>query len=398
MNLNPGNLFNKGNLPLTGINRRAPSLLGPLFFVLACFLLVLSSAAFAKTLTDIDGNQVEIPDNPQRIVLGESRMLYTLALLEPGNPFQHIVAWPQDLKKYDSQTWNSFARQFPQMLKIPSLGPGGPSAINPEQVLALRPDVVILPSLARYDDADLRLVTMLKAAHIPVVKIDLRVHLLKNTRRSVEIFGEVLNQQARAQAFNQFYTAHMQVIQERLASYQGVKPSVLLQLHLGRRNECCVTAVNGSLGELLNAAGGDNIASITQHGVFGRLSEEQVIAAQPDYYFATGFANNSSQGLLKLGPEVAPDAVQSSFTQLTSQQNGLRELKALHNGHSAVIWMNFYLSPWHIAATEFMAKTLYPQLFADVNPEKTLQQIFHDFLPIPYSGTYFATINAPVNP
>lgn len=369
--------------------RRAPSLLAT---ILAGFLLLVSSCAWAKTVTDIDGNRVEIPDRPQRIVLGESRMLYTLALLEPGDPFQHIVAWPQDLKKYDSQTWNSFARQFPQMLKIPSLGSGGPNAINPEQILALKPDVVILPSLARYDDADLRLVTMLKAAHIPVVKIDLRVHLLKNTRRSVEIFGEVLNQQARAQAFNQFYDQHMQVIRERLATYQGAKPSVLLQLHLGRRNECCVTAINGSLGELLNAAGGDNIANKTQHGVFGRLSEESVIAAQPQYYFATGFADNASQGLLKLGPEVAPETVLSSFKQLTAQQKGLRELSALKNSHSAVIWMNFYLSPWHIAATEFMAKTLYPKLFADIDPEKTLQQIFHDFLPIPYSGTYFINI------
>ncbi|WP_265302874.1 ABC transporter substrate-binding protein [Pantoea sp. JK] len=364
--------------------------------ILAGFLVLISSAAWAKTITDIDGTRVEIPDRPQRIVLGESRMLYTLALLEPGDPFQHIVAWPQDLKKYDSQTWNSFARQFPQMLKIPSLGSGGPNAINPEQILALKPDVVILPSLARYDDADLRLVTMLKAAHIPVVKIDLRVHLLKNTRRSVEIFGEVLNQQARAQAFNQFYDQHMQVIRERLATYQGAKPSVLLQLHLGRRNECCVTAINGSLGELLNAAGGDNIANKTQHGVFGRLSEESVIAARPQYYFATGFGDNASQGLLKLGPDVAPETVISSFEQLTAQQKGLRELSALKNGHSAVIWMNFYLSPWHIAAAEFMAKSLYPQLFADVEPEKTLKQIFHDFLPIPYSGTYFINI-PPVN-
>lgn len=372
--------------------RRPAALFKPMRLLLACLLLALSSAALAKTVVDIDGNAVEIPDRPQRIVLGESRMLYTLALLEPGDPFRHIVAWPRDLQKYDSQTWNSFARRFPQMLKIPSLGPGGPNAINPEQVLALRPDVVILPSLARYDDADLRLVSMLQAAHIPVVKIDLRVHLLKNTRRSVEIFGEVLNQQARAAAFNRFYAAHMQVIQQRLADYRGPRPSVLLQLHLGRRNECCITAVNGSLGELLQAAGGENIASKTQHGVFGRLSEEAVIAAQPDFYFATGFSDNAAQGLLKLGPEVAPDAVVSSFRQLTNRQNGLRELAALRNGHSAAIWMNFYLSPWHIAATEFMAKTLYPQLFADVDPQQTLATLFREFLPIPYSGTLFMTI------
>lgn len=344
----------------------------------------------ARTVIDIDGNPVNIPDNPQRIVLGESRMLYTLALLETGDPVKRVVGWPLDLKKYDRQTWNIFARRFPQMLAIPSLGLGGTNDMNPEKVLALKPDLVILPSLARYDDADLRLKEMLNAAHIPVVKIDLRVHLLKNTQRSVNILGEVLNQTARAQAFNHFYDAHMQVIHDRLATYSGHKPTVLLQLHLGRRNECCVTAVKGSLGELLNFAGGDNIAGKTVQGVFGRLNEETVIMAQPEVYFATGAGSAEDQNDLKLGPEITPEIAQQSLRELTARQNGLRELKALHNGHTGMIWQNFYLSPWHVAATEFMAKALYPELFADIEPEQTLKQLFHDYLPIPYSGTYFA--------
>ena len=184
-----------------------------------CLLLALTGFNVqARTVIDIDGNHVNIPDNPQRIVLGESRMLYTLALLENGNPVRRIVGWPLDLKKYDSQTWNIFAQRFPQMLAIPSLGLGGTNDMNPEKVLALKPDLVILPSLARYDEADLRLSDMLRAAHIPVIKIDLRVQLLKNTTRSVSILGEVLNQSARAQAFNHFYDTHMQVIHDRLAA------------------------------------------------------------------------------------------------------------------------------------------------------------------------------------
>lgn len=359
--------------------------------LLMLFLALISLKAQARTIIDIDGNHVEIPDNPQRIVLGESRMLYTLAMLEPGDPVRRIVGWPLDLKKYDSQIWAIFAQKFPDMLAIPSLGLGGTNDMNPEKVLALKPDLVILPSLARYDDADLRLKAMLDAAHIPVVKIDLRVRLLKNTTRSVAILGEVLNQSARAQAFNRFYDAHMQVIHDRLASYHGKKPTVLLQLHLGRRNECCVTAVKGSLGELLSFAGGDNIASKTVQGVFGRLNEEMVIMAQPEVYIATGAGAAEDQNDLKLGPAITPDMAQQSLRELTARQNGLRELKALHNGRTGIIWQNFYLSPWHVAATEFMAKTLYPELFTDIEPEHTLKQIFHDYLPIPYSGTFFAT-------
>lgn len=351
----------------------------------------MSASALGRMITDIDGKQVQIPDNPQRIVLGESRMLYTLAILETGNPARRVVGWPLDLKRYDSQTWAIFTQSFPQMLNIASLGGGGPDEMHPETVLALKPDVVILPSLARYDDADRRLLQILKTAGIPVVKIDLRVHLLKNTARSVEILGEVLNQTERANSFTRFYRSHMQVIYDRLATYHGPKPTVLLQLHLGRRNECCVTAVNGSLGELLTFAGGDNIASKTVHGVFGRLNEESVIAAQPDFYFATGAGDVDDKDNLKLGPAISEELMQQSLAELTEKQKGLRTLAALDNGHTAVIWHNFYLSPWHVAAAEMMAKTLYPDLFVDVEPEYTLKQLFKHFLPVPYSGTYFKT-------
>ncbi|WP_430224659.1 ABC transporter substrate-binding protein [Pantoea allii] len=352
----------------------------------------ISTLAWGKTITDINGTRVTVPDHPQRIVLGESRMLYTFAMLEAGNPFKRLVGWPQDLKKYDRQTWDIFAHQFPEMLNIPSIGLDGTNDINPERVIALKPDVVILPELARSSEAGQRLEAVLKAANIPVVKIDLRVHLLQNTTRSVAILGEVLNQRQRATAFNQFYQQHMQTIQQRLAGFQGHKPTVLLQLHLGRRNECCVTAVNGSLGDVLSFAGGDNIASKKVPGVFGRLNEETVITANPDYYFATGSGGSDDASDLRIGPAISQAETRASLQQLTAQQNGLKQLRALHNGHAAAMWHNFYLSPWHVAAAEFFAKTLYPDLFNDVNPEQTLRQIFSDFLPVPYSGTYFYSL------
>lgn len=56
----------------------------------------ISTLAWGKTITDINGTRVTVPDHPQRIVLGESRMLYTFAMLEAGNPFKRLVGWPQD--------------------------------------------------------------------------------------------------------------------------------------------------------------------------------------------------------------------------------------------------------------------------------------------------------------
>nr|WP_314432267.1 hypothetical protein [uncultured Pantoea sp.] len=39
-------------------------------------------------------------------------------------------------------------------------------------------------------------------------------------------------------------------------------------------------------------------------------------------------------------------------------------------------------------------KTLYPQRFADVDPQQTLETLFRDFLRMPLQGTWFMRIPA----
>ncbi|MDU4093719.1 MAG: hypothetical protein E7H57_10675, partial [Pantoea sp.] len=91
---------------------------------LLLLLLLLSYSLFARQVIDITGTSVTVPDRPQRIILGESRMLYTLALLQPGYPAAHIAGWPGDLAKYDTQSWQQYVQRFPQIAQIPLLGSG----------------------------------------------------------------------------------------------------------------------------------------------------------------------------------------------------------------------------------------------------------------------------------
>ncbi len=214
-------------------------------------LLLANTTAWGKTVTDLLGRQVAIPDNPSRLFLGESRLLYTLALLEPGNPAQRVVGWPGDLARYDAQSWEKYTAAFPAIAQIPRLGDGGPRTLNAEAILPLKPDLVILPRLAKTSTEDEALQQTLERAGIPVIYVDLRVELLKNTLPSIRLLGEVLNRTERADAFSAFYQQHMDAISQRLAHYHGQKPIVMLHLHLGRRDTCCTTAVGGNLGELL---------------------------------------------------------------------------------------------------------------------------------------------------
>jgi len=357
------------------------------------FLLLFCHTALAKQVTDITGQTVEIPDNPQRIVLGESRMLYTLALLEPGYPAQRIVGWPADLAKYDAQTWALYQQKFPQISKITQPGSGSVRDLNAESVLKLAPDLVILPRLAKTTHEAAHFRQLMQQAGIPVIVVDLRVDLLNNTVPSMRLLGEVLNQQQRAGDFIAFYQQHMERIRQRLADYHGAKTSVMLHLHLGRRDTCCTTAVKGNLGQLLAFAGGDNIAAPVVKGVFGELNQEAVLAANPQVYIATGMAAPAADArTLQLGPQVTAQQAQHSFQQIMQAHPILSQLSAVKQQRAFALWHNFYLSPYHVVAAEFFAKALYPQLFADVDPQQTMQHLYQQFLPLEFSGTFWSQL------
>ncbi|MBN3173653.1 ABC transporter substrate-binding protein [Pectobacterium brasiliense] len=363
--------------------------------VLLLCLLFLSPLLQAKTVTDILGRQVTIPDNPQRIILGESRMLYTLALLQPDNPAKHVVGWPGDMARYDAQSWSRYIEKFPQLSQIPQLGNGSLQAMNAEMLLPLKPDLVIFPRLAKNAANEDLLQQTLTRAGIPFIYVDLRIDLLNNTLPSIHLLGEVLNQSSRATAFSNFYQQHMDVIRQRIAQYHGKKPTVMLHLHLGRRDTCCTTAVGGSLGDLLTFAGGENIASGTINSVYGELSPERVLAANPDVYIATSMAGPEGKRFssLMLGPLVNATQAKESFDTLIRQEAILSHLRAVQTGHAWSMWHNFYLSPYHVVMVEMFAKALYPERFADIDPQQTLQQLYQQFLPIEFSGIYWSQIS-----
>jgi len=43
------------------------------------------------------------------------------------------------------------------------------------------------------------------------------------------------------------------------------------------------------------------------------------------------------------------------------------------------------------------AKAMYPQLFKDVDPQQTVKEIYTQFLPVPFSGTYWTQLPATKN-
>lgn len=357
--------------------------------VLLILSLTLPLATAAKTVTDSVQRQVEIPDNPQRIVVGESRMLYTLALVESGNPAKRIVGWPADLKRLDKQTWDRYVAAFPAIAQIPLIGNNNFSQLNAEKIIALQPDLIILPVYARTPPGQDFFLQQMKTAGIPVIYLDFRVDPLHNTVPSLRTLGEVLNDQGKAEKFIVFYQHYMTQIRDRLARAGAPAPTVMLQLHLGRKADCCTTVGHGNLADLIAWAGGRNIAAGQFSGVFGQISPEALLTANPDIYLATGMAGPEEPQFLQLGAQVNKHQAASSFQAALQRDPVVKNLPAVRQGRAYAIWQNFYMSPWHLLDVVFFAHTFHPTLFSDMPPEQVLDEMNAQFLTLKEPGTYW---------
>lgn len=109
---------------------------------LISFGLALPAIAHAGEVTDVLGRKVNVPDHVSRIVLGEGRLSYALALLDRDNPFQRIVGWQNDLRKLDPHTFDTYKKKFPAVADIAVIGETSEVSVSVETILALKPDLV----------------------------------------------------------------------------------------------------------------------------------------------------------------------------------------------------------------------------------------------------------------
>jgi iron complex transport system substrate-binding protein len=344
----------------------------------------------AGTVTDLAGRTVRIPANPQRILLGESRLLMATSLLEGKQPLARIVGWQGDLPAMDPQTFNAYAEEFPGIKQIPLIGKATEDSISDEKALSLKPDLAIF-SLAGHGPSRYNaLVKQLEATGTTVVFVDFRLHPIQNTIPSIKLLGAVMHREKEADAYAQFYQQHLARVESVVhAVPQSQRPKVFVDMLAGVWDAgCCHTAGNGNFGEFVNAAGGRNIAAGLVPGVLGDISMEQVIASQPDVYIATGSRTKAGLASLRVGAQTSDADARASLGTLVSRP-GFDTIKAIHDGRVHGISHNYYDSPYNIVVIEAFAKWFYPQQFKDLDVHATQAELYHRFLAVPPDGAYW---------
>ena len=208
--------------------------------------------------------------------------------------------------------------------------------------------------------------------------------------------GELLDEPGRARAFLQFRQAQIDRVVRPLQEVAH-RPSVMIERAAGLYDDCCLSYGDGNFGELVHAAGGDNLGSHWLHGTFGTLHPEQVIAADPEVVLVTG-ANwtlySPAGDWVNLGPGADPAAGRDRLRRLM-QRPAYRALSAVRAGRVHAIWHPFYDNPYYFIALQRVAKWLHPDRFASLDPDATFRELHARFLPVPYQPGYWLSLDNP---
>ena len=341
---------------------------------------VCSATTYPLTVTDVDGQTITLQKEPQHIILQDGRDIMALALLDRNDPFKRVVAWNNLPKKQDTQTWALLKKTWPQAENIVDMGFNDQGQVNLESVLAKKPDMMIAQLRAKPALMQSGVLTTLKSLNIPVVFVDYELHPKENTVPGITLLGKVLNREAEAKAYTDFYQQHWQNLQKGIDQVK-TKPTVFIEPIAGNSDSCCFTHSHSGWGGLVEAVGGKNIGSALLPGNAGFVSLEKIIAMKPDVYIMTG-SKRPNSNVLPFGYGVQPQEVRATFQTLL-QRTGLAQIAPVKQGRVYGVYHHFYNHPYNIIGMEILAKDLYPQQFADLKPVADFHTLVKTFTQLP---------------
>lgn len=365
-------------------------------FVGALTSLVCASAIAAPiTVTDIAGRQITLDAPAERVILGEGRQIYLLGMLEPDAPLAHVVGWREDFSQADPDNYQRYLERFPEMASIPTFGGFKDGTFDVEQAASLNPDLILMNIEAKAATEDAAYDDKLAELDIPIVYVDFREDPIENTIPSMRLIGQLMNDEAAAEEFITFAEAQLARVTEVIEQANPERPRVFVDRAGGYSDECCMSFGPANFGEYVMLAGGTNIADGIIPASFGNLNPEQIIAANPQHVVVTGGSWDAyvpGGDWVGVGPGADQAQAREKLQALTTR-TAMTGIDAVETGNVHAIWHQFYNSPYYFVAVQQLAKWFHPELFEDLDPEATLEELHDRFLPIDYQPGYWITLH-----
>jgi iron complex transport system substrate-binding protein len=230
--------------------------------------LAVAAGAHARTVTDSAGRKVEVPDRIDKVFAAGPPASILLYMLAP----EKMTGWPSPPSPEERPFIAEPYRDLPALGRL--TGRGGTA--NLEVVLKARPDLIL--DFGSVRDTYVSLAdNVQEQTRIPYVLIDGR---FAATPAALRLLGDVLGLKERGEELARYVEA---IFAEIDAALKGVPESERPRVYLARGPDGLETGVVGSINtEIIERAGGRNVADAPGQKGLVRASMEQVIVADPE--------------------------------------------------------------------------------------------------------------------
>jgi iron complex transport system substrate-binding protein len=346
-------------------------------FGICLLLLVLYAGIFQGTIcaqttqsiTVVDdlGREVDIPFPVKRVVAFNR---YNSEFFRAVGGIEVLVGLDKGALKHEKY-WPGFD---PENVVGSS---GSTEDPNYEKIVSLQPDVVVFARNSAWEKA----AEKLEPFGIPVVVItgwDVEKHI-----ENINLVGQMLGKQERAEELNQFYLDHINLVTERLKDIP--KKKIYLE-----KVPAFHSPLEGSGHHMmLVRAGGENIFGhikfSEQPQSKGNVHEfeidpEQILLSDPEVIVK----------YIKSGSYLPPtqDELKATYEELVNRP-GWDALQAVKNKRVYVI--SFFPAGGcsKMVGVTYVAKWLYPELFEDLDPDAVMREWLEKYQGVPYPGDYY---------
>lgn len=300
------------------------------------------------TVRDYFGREVEVPAQAKRIACLYAFAGHVVAMLGKGG---NIVAVVEGLKRDVLMT-----EMLPNIkdASVPALGGG---AINLEELIRVSPDVIFIKGDTGKNEGEIE---KLEKSKIPYLVVDCKN--IKEQQYIIEMIGQVVGCRDKAKRYNEFYRQCIERVQKKVA---GIPLKDRIRVYHSV-NEATRTDPKDSLpADWLQVAGAVDVSAdkdlkLIENKYFASL--EQILVWDPDVI-------------------IVNESGVADYIMKNKQWASLSAVKN-HKVYQMPIGMSRWGHPGSLEtpmAILWTAKTLYPELFSDLNLVKETKNFYKEF-------------------
>jgi len=315
-----------------------------------------SSAQERMTVVDLEKRTVQVPHNPERIIClgpGSLRLICYLGMMKKVAGVERFEKTPPVGRAY---LWAK-----PDLAKLPVVGPGGPAGINKdpdlEAVLKVNPQLIFIANMEAAKAEALQ-----KKLNIPVVILSYGGFATFDdiVFDSLRLAGKILKAEKRAEEVVAFIEGARRDLLKRTERYEEkTKPRVYIG-GIGFRGTQGIESSDASYFPL-DWVRARNLAREVLPRGHAFVDREKILSWDPDLLFIDGGGLGNIRQDYQKKPEF------------------YRHLKAMKNRQVFLLFpYNWYVTNIDTAVADGFAagKLLYPQSFADMDPQKKADEIY----------------------